>query len=67
MYSNTFIHLYKVGLILTSILLNYRKYIYTHRLLSLPELYPAKKILPINLKKGNKSFQLEELPKNTLI
>ena len=52
MYSSTPIHplLCEAGLVPASFLLDYRQRVYTHRLLSLPDLHPAKEILPISLK-----------------
>ena len=69
MYSSTSIHslLCKADLISDSILLDYCQCIYAHRLLSLPELHPAKQILPVGLKNGDKGFQPGELPENTLM
>ena len=57
-YSNIPIHplLYKAELIPTSILLDYCQKIYTHRLFSLPDLHPTKEILPISLRKGDRSL-----------
>ncbi len=50
MYSSILIHLLlcKAGLILASILLDYHQRQYTHRLLSLPNVHPTKKIVPIS-------------------
>ena len=69
MYSSTPIHplLCEAGLIPASILLDYRQRVYAHRLLSFPDLHPAKEILPINLREGDKGFRPEELPENTLM
>ena len=69
MYSSTPIHplLCEAGLIPASILLDYRQRIYTCRLLRLPEIHPAKNILPISLRNGDQGFQLGELPENTLL
>ena len=69
MYSSTPIHplLCKASLSPAFILLNYRQKLYTHRLLSLPNLHPTKKILPISLREGDRGFQLEEVPEDTLL
>lgn len=68
-YSSISIHLLlcEAGSIPTSILLNYCQRVYTYRLLRLPELHPAKKILPISLKNRDQGFQPGELPENTLL
>ena len=69
MYSSTPIHplLCEAGLIPASVLLDYRQRIYTCRLLRLPEMHPAKEILPISLGKGDQDFQPGELPENSLL
>lgn len=69
MYSSIPIHplLYEVGLIPTSILLDYCQIIYAYWLLSLPDLYPTKEILPINLRKGDRSLQSRELLEDALM
>lgn len=69
MYSSTPIHplLYEAGLTPAPILLDHRQKVYAHRLLGLPDLHPAKEILPISLRKGDGGFQPGELPENTLM
>lgn len=57
----------KQNFIRSSILLDYRQRIYTYWLLSLLDLYLAKEILPISLRKGDRGFQPGELPENTLL
>ena len=57
----------EAGLIPASILLAYRQRLYTHRLLSLPDLHPTKEILPMSLREGDRGFQLGEAPENTLM
>lgn len=66
MYSSTPVHplLCEAGLIPTSILLDYRQGRYTHRLLSLHDSRPTKKILPISLREGDRGFQPGEVPEN---
>lgn len=68
-YFSTPIHslFYAASLILASIMLNYRQYVYAFWLLDFPDLHPAKEILLVSLKKGDKSFQLGELSENTLM
>ncbi len=69
MYSSTPIHplICEAGLIPASILLDYRQRLYTHRLLSLPDLHPTKEILPISLRERDRGFQPGEVPENTLM
>lgn len=69
MYSSTPIHplLSEAGLIPASVLLDYRQRIYTCRLLRLPEMHPAKEILPISLRKSDQDFQPGELPESSLL
>lgn len=69
MYSSTPIHslLCKASLIPVSVLLDYQQKIYIHWLLCLPDLHLNKEILLVSLRKGDRGFQLGELPENTLI
>lgn len=69
MYSSIPIHplLCEAGLTPAPILLDHRQRVYAHRLLGLPDLHPAKEILPISLRKGDGGFQPGELPENTLM
>ncbi len=69
MYSSTPIHplLCEAGLIPASILLDYRQRRYTHRLLSLPDSHPTKKILLISLRERDGGFQPGDVPENTLL
>ena len=69
MYSSTPVHplLCEAGLSPAFILLDYRQRLYTHRLLSLPDLHLTKKILPISLREGDRGFQPEEVPEDTLL
>lgn len=54
-------------MVLAAILLDYRQWVYAYQLLSLPDPYPAKQIISISLKKGDRYAQPEELPIHTLL
>lgn len=67
-YSSTPIHplLCEAGLV-PALVLDYCQRVYTHWLHSLSNLHPAKEILPISLREGDRGFQPGELPENTLM
>ena len=69
MYRSTPLHplLCEAGIIPASTHLDYRQRLYAHRLLSLPDLHPAKEILPISLRVGDEGFQPGELPDDSLM
>lgn len=69
MYRSTPLHplLCEAGIIPASTYLDYRQRLYAHRLLSLPDLHPAKEILPISLRVGDEGFQPGELSDDSLI
>lgn len=57
----------KVGLSLTSIILDYNQRLYTYQLFSFSNLYPTKQILSISFMKKDKGFQLKKLPDKTFM
>ena len=67
MYPSTPIHplLCEAGLTPASIVLDSRQRLYAYQLLSLPDEYPTKKILPVSLRIGDGA--LDELPENNLM
>ncbi len=69
MYPSTHLHLllYEADLTPGSIVLDNRQRLYACRLLSLPDEDPEKKILPISLRVGDRTFQPKQLQKNNLI
>ena len=56
-----------MGLILAPIILDTRQKLYSYRLLSLSDEFPAKKILSISLRTGDGTFQPEDLPENNFM
>lgn len=64
MYPSTPIQLLvrEARLVPAHILLDPRQRMYAYRLLSLPEDHPAKDILPVSLRKGDRDTQQPELP-----
>lgn len=67
MYPSTPVHplLCEGGLIPTSTLLNHCQRQYAYRLLSLPDQYPVKNILPISLRKVDAKYQPVMWTENT--
>lgn len=68
MYPSTLLHLLlcEDDLATASAVLDYWQRLYRHRLLSLPDQHSIKENLPISLRLRDASFQLGELPDNTL-
>ena len=57
----------ETGLVSALVLLDHQQKVYTHQLFCLLDSHPIKKILFISLREGDKGFQQEKLPENTLI
>lgn len=57
----------KAGLVLVCNLLTFYQRLYAYKLISLPDVNSSKEILLSNLKMRDKTFQLGELPNDTLI
>ena len=68
MYPSTLVYLLlcKASLASASLVLNSHQRLYSYWLLSLPDKHLTKKILPINLRIGDGTLQLEKLPENNL-
>lgn len=57
----------EASLIPAKMLLDYRQKAYAYQLLTLPDYYPTKQVLPISLRKGDESSQPGKQPKDTLM